>query len=183
MSNILYCNITLNIEQGLSFVSGEFVQLIHDIDNYISGQIVSYNVNNGEIVIRPISYKSTSEGCLTGWTVVISGPSGDDCGKCEVSGTSNTIAKFVSDDEIGDTETPIYEYNGNTILIGIDTPTTSNAIFEIYGQRGFMMPRLTESQRNGLNASPLIDTGLMVYQIDGDEGVYIYKAAGWVQII
>ena len=45
-----------------------------------------------------------------------------------------------------------------------------------------MLPRLTETQRNGLTMSA-VDVALIVYQTDGDEGLYIYKSGGWVQII
>jgi hypothetical protein len=45
-----------------------------------------------------------------------------------------------------------------------------------------MFPRLTETQRNGLTMSA-VDVALIVYQTDGDEGLYIYKSGGWVQII
>jgi hypothetical protein len=38
---------------------------------------------------------------------------------------------------------------------------------------------MTESERLGLTG----EVGLVVYQTDGDEGLYIYKSFGWVQII
>jgi hypothetical protein len=47
---------------------------------------------------------------------------------------------------------------------------------------GFMFPRMLESQRTGL-AMTSNDIGLIVYQTDPDEGLYIYKTGGWVQII
>ena len=39
---------------------------------------------------------------------------------------------------------------------------------------------MTETERLAI-ASPTI--GLMVYQMDGTDGVYVYKAAGWIQMI
>jgi hypothetical protein len=46
-----------------------------------------------------------------------------------------------------------------------------------------MFPRLTETQRNNLTMTAN-DVGLIVYQeTGGDEGLYIYKSGGWVQII
>jgi len=39
---------------------------------------------------------------------------------------------------------------------------------------------MTQTQRTSI-VSPSI--GLMVYQTDGSDGIYIYKVAGWVQII
>jgi hypothetical protein len=47
---------------------------------------------------------------------------------------------------------------------------------------GFLFPRMDETQRTGL-AMTAVDVGLIVYQSDGDEGLYIYKSGGWVQII
>jgi len=47
---------------------------------------------------------------------------------------------------------------------------------------GFMSPRMLENQRTGLSMTAN-DVGLIVYQTDGDEGLYIYKSGGWVQII
>jgi hypothetical protein len=102
-----------------------------------------------------------------------------------VGGTLNTIVKFTSTETIGDTTSPITEVTGgtrNTIVIGSATRTTQNAVFEVYGSGGIMFPRLTETQRNDLIVSS-IDVGLIVYQSNGDEGLYIYKSGGWVQII
>ena len=42
--------------------------------------------------------------------------------------------------------------------------------------RGFLPPRQLESQRTAI-ASPAV--GLMVYQTDGTEGLYVYKSTGW----
>jgi hypothetical protein len=43
--------------------------------------------------------------------------------------------------------------------------------------KGFLLPRMTSAQRTAI-ATPA--TGLMVYQTDGTEGLYIYKSTGWV---
>jgi hypothetical protein len=44
-----------------------------------------------------------------------------------------------------------------------------------------MFPRVLESQRTSISGSG--NQGLIVYQTDGDEGLYIHKSGGWVQII
>jgi hypothetical protein len=74
-------------------------------------------------------------------------------------------------------------------VFGGTSRTSEDAIVEIKsgtsGQaqlQGFMFPRMSESQRNGI-AQDIINRGLVVYQTDGDEGLYIYKSDGWVQII
>lgn len=46
--------------------------------------------------------------------------------------------------------------------------------------RGFLPPRMLESDRLAIAAPAL---GLMVYQTDMTEGLYIYKSAGWVFVI
>lgn len=47
------------------------------------------------------------------------------------------------------------------------------------GTTGGNLLTVTESTRTGL--TPTI--GYMVYQTDGSDGVYVYKASGWVQMI
>ena len=46
--------------------------------------------------------------------------------------------------------------------------------------QGVLFPRMTATQRGSIS-SPA--TGLIVYQTDADEGLYIYKSTGWIQII
>jgi hypothetical protein len=78
---------------------------------------------------------------------------------------------------------------GTTLVIGGSSRTTENAVVEIKqslrgltGKGGFLLPRVDETQRGSLSMTAN-DVGLIVYQTDGDEGLYIYKSGGWVQII
>jgi hypothetical protein len=69
--------------------------------------------------------------------------------------------------------------SGGSVGIGTATPSAS-ALFEMSSTtKGFLGPRMTEAQRLAISAT----TGLIVYQTDNDEGYYIYKSFGWVQII
>ena len=87
--------------------------------------------------------------------------------------------KFTGSTGIGDTTTPIVETNGG-VVIGA-TSVDSSAIFELSStSRGFLPTRMTETERTSI-ATPA--TGLIVYQTDGNEGLYVYKSFGWVQII
>jgi hypothetical protein len=61
----------------------------------------------------------------------------------------------------------------NTISATTISATTISAV------QYFLPPRMTESERLGLTA----EVGLMVYQTDSREGLYIYKSIGWVQIV
>jgi hypothetical protein len=69
---------------------------------------------------------------------------------------------------------------GNTILAGSGSINSSAALEVSSTTQGFLPPRMTEAQRIAISTPA---TGLMVYQTDGDEGLYINKSFGWVQII
>ena len=70
----------------------------------------------------------------------------------------------------------------NSVHIGGGaTAPEATAVLEVNSTtKGFLFPRMTSAQRLAIG-SPA--TGLMVYQTDSREGVYIYKSFGWVQVI
>ena len=68
----------------------------------------------------------------------------------------------------------------NSVAIGSNTADASAVLEVASTTKGFLFPRMTEAQRIAI-AAPA--TGLMVYQTNGAEGVYIYKSFGWVQVI
>jgi hypothetical protein len=70
--------------------------------------------------------------------------------------------------------------SGGSVSIGSSSPNSTSILELSSTTKGFLPPRMTESQRTSIS-SPA--TGLMVYQTDGDEGLYINKSFGWVQII
>jgi len=93
------------------------------------------------------------------------------------SGTTNTVPKYQT--STGFIDSQIFD-NGTSVGIGTSSPDAS-AVFELSATtKGFLPPRMTESERLAIS-SPSI--GLMVYQTDEPDGVYVYKAAGWVQMI
>jgi hypothetical protein len=63
----------------------------------------------------------------------------------------------------------LFNSTGGTISV---TGITSSSVFN-------GLTQVTEATRTGL--TPTI--GYMVYQTDGSDGVYVYKASGWVQMI
>ena len=82
--------------------------------------------------------------------------------------------------DVYNTASPINAFsvrqNGN-FQIGAGTNNLS-AILQVDSiTKGFLPPRMTSAQRTAIS-SPA--TGLIVYQTDGTEGVYIYKSSGWV---
>jgi len=68
----------------------------------------------------------------------------------------------------------------NNVGIGNASPEVSAKLELRSTTQGFLFPRMTSAQRLAIG-SPA--TGLMVYQTDSREGVYIYKSFGWVQVI
>jgi len=69
--------------------------------------------------------------------------------------------------------------SGGSVGIGTATPSAS-ALFELSSTtKGFLGPRMTEAQRLAITAT----AGLIVYQTDADEGYFLYKSFGWVQIM
>lgn len=63
-----------------------------------------------------------------------------------------------------------------TLSLGTFTPNASARLQIDSTTQGFLPPRMTSAQRTAI-ATPA--TGLMVYQTDGTEGVYVYTSAGW----
>jgi hypothetical protein len=66
------------------------------------------------------------------------------------------------------------------VAIGTSNPNAA-AIIEIASTtQGVLFPRMTKVQRDAISSPPI---GLMLFVTDDNEGLYIYKTSGWVQII
>jgi len=71
-------------------------------------------------------------------------------------------------------------YSSGQVGIGTASPNTK-AIIEIASTtQGVLFPRMTKVERDAIT-SPTI--GLILFVTDDNEGLYIYKTSGWVQII
>ena len=70
-----YANITINTNIDANFVSGQFVQLINSINDYIFAQVLSYDANTGVMVVSPTH--SVGSGTYNTWEVVTSGNIGE----------------------------------------------------------------------------------------------------------
>jgi len=69
--------------------------------------------------------------------------------------------------------------NGN-LLLGTSTDSPSSILTLASTTKGFLPPRMTNAQRLAIS-SPAV--GLIIYQTDGTEGLYINKSTGWTFII
>ena len=77
-------NATFNCSPNLSYVTGDFVQLSYDANNYVIGTVVSYNDITGVMVITPV--QSIGSGTYSIWKVALTG----DVGTAGTSATSGT---------------------------------------------------------------------------------------------
>jgi hypothetical protein len=106
--------------------------------------------------------------------------------------TAADLTSFIRADGLisGSTlSTPGFNANSNGLTattisattVSIGSPSTSSAILEVAStSQGVLFPRMTQTQRTSIS-SPT--AGLIVYQTDSPDGLYIYKVGGWVQII
>ncbi len=82
-----YSNITFNVSQFLSLQPHAFVKVSHDENNFILGQVVTYNPSTGVLVLTPTS--SVGSGTFDSWTVSLIGYSGSS-GNGSASGSNGT---------------------------------------------------------------------------------------------
>lgn len=80
-----YSNINITTQTNLSFVTGQYIQVIHNSSNYIVGQVVDYNTTPGLLVFTPITV--VGSGTYTSWTIICSSSPGEQ-GTSGTSGTS-----------------------------------------------------------------------------------------------
>ena len=101
-----YQDIELTISTGQSFITGQFVQVIHDLSNYMFGQVVSYNSETGNFIFTPTSV--TGSGTYTSWYVVPSGSVGQ--ASLFEGTTTNTIVVPSTTTTTTSAPTPTYFY-------------------------------------------------------------------------
>lgn len=162
--------------EGIAFISGWTGNTVEGVSGATSSTAVwkklatgggggsgitggTFNINTGDLDLNSTGGTITIPGFLYG------------------SGTTNTIPKYQTSD--GFTDSQIFD-DGTSVGIGTVTPDASAILDLSDTTKGFLPPRMTESERLAIS-SPTI--GLMVYQTDEPDGVYVYKAAGWIQMI
>ena len=69
--------------------------------------------------------------------------------------------------------------NGSSIGIGTVAPNASAALEVNSTTKGFLLPTMTQTQRNAISTPA---TGLLIYQSDNTPGFYYYNGAAWTAI-
>jgi hypothetical protein len=157
----------LNNVTGQAFEASKIVYLNGTTD-YVDFTI--YQASTGSVNI--LQGTANGSGTWFSASLVVGGNSAFTGG-----GTTNYISKWTSSTSLGNSQ--IFD-NGTSVGFGTSSPSSSSIVDLTSSSKGFLPPRMTESQRNAIS-SPTI--GLMVYQTNGSDGVYVYKASGWVQMI
>jgi hypothetical protein len=69
--------------------------------------------------------------------------------------------------------------NGSSIGIGTVSPNASAALEVNSTTKGFLLPTMTQTQRNAISTPA---TGLLIYQSDNTPGFYYYNGSAWTAI-
>jgi len=70
--------------------------------------------------------------------------------------------------------------NGSSIGIGTVAPNSSAALEVNSTTKGFLLPTMTQTQRNAISTPA---TGLLIYQSDNTPGFYYYNGSAWSAIV
>jgi len=156
--------------------------------NVDNGSAVVANANNDSMTITSSDSSVTITGNGSDEIDITVGASvntniyntdGTLAGNRTVNFGGNSLA-FTAGDFTVDGTTLSVDQSQSAVGIGVAAPDASAVLEVASTTKGFLFPRMTETQRTGISSAA---TGLMVYQTDGDEGVYIKKSFGWVQVI
>jgi hypothetical protein len=143
--------------------------------NYMAGSLLIGGTTNTNAVAKLQVYGSTTASTGNGQLRVSDSANAYKTLSLGFDGTNNL--GFIQSLEDGVAYRPLaINSQGGNILIGTTTDVASSIVTMNSTTKGFLPPRMTAAQRAAI-ASPA--TGLMVYQTDGTEGVYVYSGGAW----
>jgi len=93
------------------------------------------------------------------------------------SGTTNYIPKFSGSTSVGNSQ--MFD-NGTSVAIGTTSPSSASILELSSTTKGLLLPRMTATQKNAISSPPV---GLIIYQTDGTEGIYVNTSSGWLAIV
>jgi len=149
--------LTLGMNDGSDFNVGGFAPEITG-GTYSNGTLSLDNNTGGSVDITGITFSSTN--------------------------IYNTDGQLEGD-RIIDQDSNNLTFSGGSVSMGTSTTSPVCALLELAStNQGLLIPRMTQVQRLAIN-SPL--PGLLVYCTDsdgnGEEGMYMYKSQGWVNVL
>jgi hypothetical protein len=132
-----------------------------------------------------LGYQPTSVGVdsrmYDGWLQSVNGNNSyDPCAQLYVDMKGSIFARGVGSGAETDWKKALTDNTNKTTTVGSETNYASAKFAIDSTTKGFLPPRMLESNRLAITSPAL---GLMVYQTDMTEGLYIYKSAGWVFVI
>jgi hypothetical protein len=132
-----------------------------------------------------LGYQPTSVGVdsrmYDGWLQSVNGNNSyDPCAQLYVDMKGSIFARGVGSGAETDWKKALTDNTNKTTTLGSETNYPSAKFAIDSTTKGFLPPRMLESNRLAITSPAL---GLMVYQTDMTEGLYIYKSAGWVFVI
>lgn len=110
-----------------------------------------------------------------GWDLI----GGPGIGTVTGSGTATQVAFWNGTSVISGSSNLYWDSANNILSIGTNTPSASAVLQADSITRGFLPPRMTQAQRTAI-VSPAV--GLIVYQTDATEGLYVNTSTGWRSI-
>ena len=183
-------SLTLNINDGLE--SDITITGLDSDDTYLTGATytpttLTLGMNDGtEFSVGGFAPEITG-GTLSNGTLSLLDNTN---GSVEITGFTTTGNLYSADGQLEgnrvvDQDSNSLTFSGGSVSMGTATTTPVCALLELAStNQGLLIPRMTQAQRLAIS-SPI--AGLIVYctntDSDGDEGMYMYKSLGWVNVL
>ena len=183
--------LTLGINNGLE--SNIVVTGFDSDDTYITGgtynptTLTLGNSDGVDITITGFAPEITG-GTYSNGTLSLDDNTG---GSVDITGITFTSTNIYNTDgqldgnRVIDQNSNSLTFSGGSVSVGTDVSTPVCALLELAStNQGLLIPRMTQVQRLAIN-SPI--PGLLVFCTDtdgnGQEGMYMYKSNGWVNVL
>ena len=183
-------NLTLNINDGLE--TDITITGLDSDDTYLTGATytpttLTLGMNDGtEFSVGGFAPEITG-GTLSNGTLSLLDNTN---GSVDITGFTTTGNLYSADGQLEsnrvvDQDSNSLTFSGGSVSMGTNTTSPVCALLELAStNQGLLIPRMTQAQRLAIS-SPI--AGLIVYctnsDSDGQEGLYMYKSLGWVNVL
>ena len=183
--------VTLNINGGVE--SDITISGLDSDDTYLTGATYSpttltLGMNDGsEFTVAGFAPEITG-GTYSNGTISLDNNTGGSVDITGITFTSTNIYNTdgqLEGDRIIDQDSNNLTFSGGSVSMGTGTTSPVCALLELAStNQGLLIPRMTQVQRLAIN-TPI--AGLIVYctntDSNGEEGMYMYKSLGWVNVL